>query len=866
MTTATPTRFHKEATAFGRYWHSSMGRAQLRASLGTHAATFFKAANIGGEQEQGFEQSFSSLAYSYIKDKSPRLLDYIIGFQLVDRNDDNTKAMGVFGFKVGDQWLYIPVFFLNGDLKGHELLYIKNRDTFVPMKENWVNYLISRKPHILGEPSPRDTYQLGGLPPDLHRLRIPPSNLKYGSYHPQVQDWVKPFLAFVGAAATKADTVFAKHAGLEQRLSLGIFLKRAFPLLQGAWELCERYPLLKAGFERFYGKDFFRKTAQEFKAGRDSLLRPRPEKRATSPGVRLGGSIIPEATPRHPLQTGALRILTLDPGTLKVAADVGDTKNKVDDEALGAVEHNKELTEEERGKLLRDRTLVDDDRNPEDVSEVYNTQVQLALINPGETGVYDVLEKPGTFDEMLVVMHPHTNRGRSGFCTVVRLSDPRNWMNMHASRLFVRASPKPLRPDFKKWFDKLDGVTTPEKNGLYLAIGANGAGTTPFRIRETYEDEAYQVDFKDHATWSLADSPWRRDRTLNTWHDSDEPYISTYDAKLYFNKFPGSKLRSVQGELSVPKDFKVFKLKDPPPPKKKDDDGPMMECCGPDSEGSAEKPIQPGNLADIQLFINEKTGSLRLQDTGTEVWVNTQRLTKSAALVSLVRDHGCSEADACLLLQEAARAGAVKQAVAYRIRYAPWVKQAAPTNNSQLEGGPTMPGFPSPLMGMERVGPSSYPAIYPQEEWEDIPSMSSNRTDPAIYDPFYQPDQRAMQMAQEAANSGQKEIFDTSMVSGMLKAVRQDSLVDRYLGDLMKALDKIGRILFMFYWHSEEFEDRYGKQDLPELEDTLRNSFEVLGDLVLFLKEKQVGDGLDTLGAGGHVGKGEPDIEEAARN
>jgi hypothetical protein len=98
--------------------------------------------------------------------------------------------------------------------------------------------------------------------------------------------------------------------------------------------------------------------------------------------------------------------------------------------------------------------------------------------------------------------------------------------------------------------------------------------------------------------------------------------------------------------------------------------------------------------------------------------------------------------------------------------------------------------------------------------------------------------------------------------------VRQDSIVDRYLGDLMKALDKLGRIMFMFYWHQEEFEDRYGKQDLPELEDSLRNAFEVLGDVVLFLKEKTVGGGPGAFNATG-VGPsdaGEPNLNEAARN
>ena len=116
--------------------------------------------------------------------------------------------------------------------------------------------------------------------------------------------------------------------------------------------------------------------------------------------------------------------------------------------------------------------------------------------------------------------------------------------------------------------------------------------------------------------------------------------------------------------------------------------------------------------------------------------------------------------------------------------------------------------MPPPPMGMEQVGYGGVPAMYPQEMGMPVPGMDSGMTDPSIYDPFSAPgpDPEAMQLAQQAGMSGQKEVFDTAMISGMLKAVRQDSLVDRYLGDLLNALDKLGRILFMFYWHGEEFE------------------------------------------------------------
>src|SRR5262245_31745770 len=60
-----------------------------------------KQADLGGGNETPFEQAFSNLAHLTIRDKAPKLLEYEVGFQLVEKNADNTKAVGVFGFKVG---------------------------------------------------------------------------------------------------------------------------------------------------------------------------------------------------------------------------------------------------------------------------------------------------------------------------------------------------------------------------------------------------------------------------------------------------------------------------------------------------------------------------------------------------------------------------------------------------------------------------------------------------------------------------------------------------------------------------------------------------------------------------------------------
>jgi hypothetical protein len=55
---------------------------------------------------------------------------------------------------------------------------------------------------------------------------------------------------------------------------------------------------------------------------------------------------------------------------------------------------------------------------------------------------------------------------------------------------------------------------------------------------------------------------------------------------------------------------------------------------------------------------------------------------------------------------------------------------------------------------------------------------------------------------------------------------------------LIASLDRVGRIMFLYYWHMDKFKERYGSQDMKSLEDSLTTIFDSLGDLILFLKEK----------------------------
>lgn len=817
----------------GTYWTSPNTPAELRAHLR-------KCADSPDEnQESGFEQSLASLSYAYLADRVPRLLPFLIGFQLIDRNDDNTKAVGVFGFKLGRQWMFAPVFFLNGDLEGKELLYLKQQDVVIPLAEKWVNYLMARRPHVLGEGSSKDVFQLGGLSPNIERLSYPPSYGKYGS-DAGTQPWAKDVMPLIAACANKSAGFIFPGAG-PRRLDfnklasapiraacLGVpsfadFLTNAGPqAVKTARDWYQHWPGFRAGIDRFHGgADLLSRLDTRNKAAADSLLAPGP------------------ATKPEPW--------SLLPG-IKAAA--GDDKVRILTRDAVAIKRNlPPLTDDEKTKALLHGYLVKDERTGKEVTKVYNTQIKQTLMTPDTTGLYEVLESPGSFEKMLVITAPADNSGHNDFVTVVRLGDGnKSWLNAGRHRIFVR---NPLTDaEYRDWHKGLPKNDTLETGATYMAVAARGQGTAPFTVRDKTkrgELDAYRVDFHSQEDYKRGRPGW----APKTQHSPGAPkdyattgsgcYLSSFDALIVLNAYPDTGLRAVGGALYIPTEtFKFLKLKDPPKPKK-EDGGMLLDCCG-DCGSEEPRPIAPGDLQDLQLLMTEKTAEIKLIGDNHEVSVMSKvgsvRLPYTQALFHLIRTHGCDEASAHEMLKSAQVLG--RQAIKYRLKYADSYPYPGP--------GPGAPAMPPPLYGTEPRGYRNVTSIYPQQEEIPIPALDSSRTDPRIYDPFLGitpeqppgPDQGAMQVAQQAAQSGQKEVFDTAAIAAMLKATGDDQLVDKHLGDLMKALNALGRILISLYWHGEEMRDRYGKSEIGELTDSVRNTFSNLGDVVLYLREKSV--------------------------
>lgn len=868
MTTTLFPRAQAPVTITNYRFRSPQLRKQAEAALTTLRAhnrqgRRLKTATLGGEPEQSFEQALASLAFSYIKDKAPRLLEFMAGFQLVDRNEDNTKAVGVFGFRVANTWVYAPVFFLNGDLKGHELLYIKSQDMFVPLKENWVNYLLAKKPHVLGEQTGESVRSLGILQPDVRSLSVPPFYSKYGGaddaewyekFAQQFPAWYRPFLPDLGRLTTESPRT--KLSGYQ----LPGLMRSHLCFARMVKDACEMYPVIGHYCRQIYGPDFLKQALEDIKTEALKEIKEKPEDKPLDlmdhqerqekkeEVYNKAGSIALGGIGEHATNK---RAVANDQVKITVVNDLSLSHNDVT------------LSDDQKERMHRQGYLVRDYRKGDEVSHAYNINfaAKNELENPDQSGIYDLLVKPGEFEELLIINNPITGKGTCDFATVVRTKEPRNWTNCHRNTLWTRPQRRG-KEEQREWYDKVEGVSDESlnKEDTYVVItrGHMGGimGSAPFRVDEDLGNGRYVVtwhDFADRKRPTYLRPQSRRDHGLPFGDDyiggnfgRDEESRGHGDL-LYLSDREGVAFKAVAGGLMVPIEHKIIKVKDAY--KKKDpdfpDSSPIMEPWH--SEADA---IMPGDWGDLHLQILQKTAELKLYVSDTEAQINNGPWrSKMAALFELIRDYGFREKHAKLLMKQAESAGRHRARADFRVKYAQGYPMLGP--------GPSAPAIPEPQYGFDGTY-GGYPTQYQQVEQQPVPELSSHLTDQSIYDPRpeFMPDPMAMQAAQQAGASGQKEVFDTTMIASLLKAVRKDSLVDRYTGDLMKALDRLGRILFLFYWHNDEFMDRYGKSDMPELEDTLRNAFEVVGDLLLFLKEKDV----DPLPG---TDLGEPDVQES---
>jgi hypothetical protein len=140
---------------------------------------------------------------------------------------------------------------------------------------------------------------------------------------------------------------------------------------------------------------------------------------------------------------------------------------------------------------------------------------------------------------------------------------------------------------------------------------------------------------------------------------------------------------------------------------------------------------------------------------------------------------------------------------------------------------------------MVKLAYSEFDAAIDQDDERGNDIIHSTRT--------YRPtplDTGAMKQVQDASKLGVKDVMDTTVLNTLATRKNTMGILSDYMPDLIKAVDRLGRLIFLFYWHNSDFQNRYGKQKMYDLEQSLKDVFNSLGDTVMFLKERTTEEGV----------------------
>lgn len=761
------------------------------------------AESIGGEPDVPFEQALSNLAHAYVRDKAGKLMDFEVGFQLLKKSPDNTRAVGIFGFQVGNNTYMIPIFFLNGDLKGHELLYIKSHDVFVPLSEPWVNYILGRRPVVLGEDVPRDMRRLGVTPPYLKSLERSYMR-KFSRDMSRVPRWavdLLPDVAYLATTSPSQEKKFENVAGFADVFVKSGSLGMNFLI----HHVAPAYPEVFAAIDRFYPGLLDRQAR---------MLRSQQVKSA---------SILRDLDPK-PVQS-------------KVSVYDLDRLSPEDIRRVG-------LSPKDRQTLLRDGFLVKDARSEEEKAKVYIDE-RLSLQNPTESGVYDVVFAPYKTKKCVVLLHPLQTPWRSAKSIVIPLEDNEDNEAILDYSQNIWTTKSYLFEEFLKWFEKLPDpdpkevllsraekadapvCCTPESikySFIFLNDEAHAVG--PFHvdfISSQHSDAAEALDDSDLAVVevvfnrsfyidgnrapaaALYKAPESALRSL--LRDTTPTYSP---ATLLLNPRRGSRLKVGRDSIMIPRNFKLLKIK---------------------LDSSSRSKL--GDALTAQIELSAATRKVELVSRNPTIYVDNKPMSKKSAVIELVTKYGFSKKAADESISLAERRPGVKIGLLVKKAY------GSPVGGASMLSGIVAPSFPEPPPVMMTLPTGQGVMVQPSDP-QNVAAVDPNTLMPP-QNPFDQTglNPKIMEVAQTAARLGQKDVFDVSAMAGMLN-VSSSEMVDKFMGDLLKGLDRLGRILFLFYWHRDEFEERYGRSDVVEIEDSLRNAFSVLGELVLKLKTKNV--------------------------
>lgn len=691
------------------------------------------------------EKAFMDQAYAFIQNKAGRLLSdpHRLGFEIVFKNEACTRMVGIFAFRAGDRLLYVPCFFINGQVKGTDLLYDVDRKMFRPLDEEQVEFVLEAQSTRQGKGCKNDDYMQRSM--DVHKLVVPPSGrgVKFASEDEIQQDLQE----------------MAKKAELQPIL-------RSF--IEDTGELT-----LEAIEETMQKSGAFARALARLD---DGIWEPLPTKK--------------QASEEPPADEG----LFLIKGFGKFASD--------------------DLTQ---SHITKRGFSLEDSRNDLNTVEVDDVELQ----NISDPGVYDVVLADGTARRAFCI--PDADTYYEGLH-----DDETEWAigdrdRQHPTTLCIFEDGSVSRSDYRKPVYGMPRDEQPEEIKEPPTKEATMKGITEDPSSGYYH--VYDPTTKCCVFLNLKSK--RTNNGITTYTAARGPHKDSQTYELVHN--PDTQTGSKEGDTVFLSNQTKF-IKGKP----EDASGAWSFCCkkGPalGNEDSIDRFLLSTDNVPAKLKASEKSAGMRFElSIGGRT---TEDIDDLSMAVKLARDLKIPGDQALALLDMAEKQGSVRF----------WMQKPAMEKSGamRLMDDPTFDRDFDSDYGTELDPGHAYALDVGQQQEPMRGRRIGDKADPEGFESRREAvlTQTPEQLAQMAKMQQLPNLFEHGVVGALANTYDAVVLIDRYIPDLEKAVDGLGRALFLFYWKPGEFQDAYGVDDMQNLEDELLSNFKALGDLTLNLSKR----------------------------
>ena len=750
--------------------------------------------------KQQLEQDFANLAFTFVRDRAPSLMPYMVGFEIVENTPDGSKAVGIFGYQVGDKIYTVPVFFINNQIKGMDMLRSNSENMFFPLRESWINSILNRQVVSLGSATEED-----------------PNKLRQTMSYPNFEFLARPPLTGTG-------------------------VKLASEAISGAWndmrdrviELLEK----DAAFQRSVAGAVSAYTGAELPqepAGNSELINWIKTRGGVKCAVALSRQLqhipfLKAASSFYNIKD--LLITEFDAKLQKAAA-----KLELVTESSCCT-----LSEEDKKELIRNSFTLVDRRPSEELSDVYRVDLNEALTSPDKPGKYNIVLAGGKCIESFIMREAGAAdscfilfKGSSG-TIVTRGSFDRVLTVSPVSGTAGVTAEKDLDELFREGKSAEDIKIGGDDNYLFIDKAGNAFG--PFRVKGTTRDSSGVLQLAvDHRYVDRIAGGRKNYYGVTDSHSNcivtDVSNVST----IIFTNKSGKCVRSGD-TLIVPADsYRAVPV--------------MADCC----PYEFRKQLQLGTLEDLHYELSAKAAGHIIKvscDLGSKVDIlvdgesAAHGLTQKEAMCKLAGDYGMGVPDVREMLTEVGANRISKRLVFVKKAqqvYMPEIMPQQMTTDQQLginsvapyiisQRGQTQQGA---LPQWQNSLPGSGINIGSEAAMQGGFGVDPNaqNADPAMYgDP--------VALAQQAAATGQQQVFDQSAIGSLTQNADINNTIDSMIPGFLQSLSNLGSLLFLFYWKRDDFIERYGAQDMDDFENQLRSVFKNFGEFVLKARQKSI--------------------------